>query len=523
MSSISNEFVTIEYRNIIEKATANCFMKYINLDKEYYKGLLNGREVIHAKKLNPLFCILDKTDESKKTIIPLIEKTILNLNNVKTDYTYKPSSGDIYDDITKIISKNITAKNENKICYELARDYYKKTKDFSYLKKFFFDMNINHDDLYEIIDYNIENHIDDLLVEKIVREKYALQHYPEIYENLRGIAIISNSLHNTINANILKIREAFDHFGSSVLNPFKPTKINDDECDRLTKEALVDIDPTNKLLEEYLDLKKRNLIDIRHTQPNKPKINQFEPRTFKITLTRDGNLADVLTFVHELGHHHHFLMTTENYYPNPLFIEYPSIYFELKTAEFLIGKGYSKEEMEVIKSYRTLNNEGNYTYISLVLSGVYDNKDRERDNFDLSRLHQAINKIKTMDQKVNISEFYKKVDLSEEETRKMIDRIKKGKTYQLFIDNTNIIDTIKYLVGTYLAEFSINKYKHEDVLSILKDIMVEKRSVYSILENIGLNPEPLGFKQIKEENKEVKEKKKIIKKNHIKNSKNEGE
>ena len=522
MSSISNEFVTIEYKNIYEKATANCFMKYINLDKEYYKGLLNGIEVIHAKKLNPLFCILDKTDESKTTIIPLIEKTILSLNNIKANYNYRPTTSNLYDDITTIISRSITADNENKICYELARDYYEKTKDFSYLKKFFFDMNINYDDLYDIIDYNIENHIDDLLVEKIAREKYALQHYPEIYENLMGVANISNSVRNIINTNILKIQESLDHLGSSVLNPFKPTIINDDECDRLTKEALVYIDPTNKLLEEYFDLKKRDLIDIRHTQPNKPKINQFDPRTSKITLTRDGNLADVLTFVHELGHHHHFSMTTENYYPNPLFIEYPSIYFELKTAEFLIGKGYSKEEMEVIKSYRTLNNEGNNSYIFLVLSGVYDNKDRERDNFDLSRLHKAIDNIKTMDRDIDVSEFSKKIELSEEETKNRIDRIKKEKIYQLFIDNKNITETIKYLVGTYLAEFSINRHKHEDVLSILKDIMVEKRSVYSILENIGLNPEPLGFNQIKEEKKEVKEKKKTTKKRPIKDSKKEG-
>ena len=178
--------------------------------------------------------------------------------------------------------------------------------------------------------------------------------------------------------------------------------------------------------------------------------------------------------------------------------------------------------MEVIKSYRTLNNEGNNSYIFLVLSGVYDNKDRERDNFDLSRLHKAIDNIKTMDRDIDVSEFSKKIELSEEETKNRIDRIKKEKIYQLFIDNKNITETIKYLVGTYLAEFSINRHKHEDVLSILKDIMVEKRSVYSILENIGLNPKPLGFNQIKEEKKEVKEKKKTTKKRPIKDSKKEG-
>ena len=512
MSSISNEFVTIEYKNIFEKATANCFMKYINLDKKYYKGLLNGIEVIHAKKLNPLFCILDKTDESKTTIIPLIEKTILGLNNIKANYNYKPANGDIYDDITMIISRGITVDNENKICYELARDYYEKTKDFSYLKKFFFDMNINYDDLYNIIDYNIENHLDDLLVEKIARDKYALQQNPEIYENLEGVINIVNSMHNIIIDNALKTKESMDHFGANVVNPFEPTKISDDECDKLTEEALVYIDPTNKLLEEYFELKNNNLIVKNHTQPNKPKKNYFDLDTSEIILTRDGNLADVLTFVHELGHYHHFIMTNEKSYLNPLFREYPSIYFELKTAEFLIKKGYSKEEIEIIKSYRTLNNEGNNSCLLLVLSGIYDNKNNERDNYDLSRLHQTINNIKTMDRDIDISEFAKKAYMSEEETKNKIDRIKKEKIYNLFISTAIGTEPIVYLIGTYLAEFSMNSLKHEDVLATLKDIMVEKNSAYNILKKVGLNPEPLGFKPIIEQETEKAKEKKITKK-----------
>ena len=512
MNRISNEFVTIEYRNIFEQATANCYMKYINLDKEYYKGLLNGRKVIHAKELKPLLCILDKTDEKKTTIIPLFEKTILSLNNIKANYNYRPTTSNLYDDITTIVSRGITADNENKICYELARDYYEKTRDFSYLKKFFFDMNINYDDLYSIIDYNIENHIDDLLVEKIAREKHTLEQNPEIYENLEGVANISSIVGIIINKYLEKSKSAREYFGTNVLNPFKPTKISDDECDRLTEEALIYIDPTNKLLEEYFDLTARSLIDKNHTQSKQPKINNFtydcKTDTPKITLTRDGNLNDVLAFVHELGHYHYFLMTKGKNFPNPLFTEYPSIYFELKTAEFLIEKGYSKYEMDIIKDNRALGNEMNNTYIFLVLSGVYDNKNRERDDFDLSRLHQEIDSIKTMDCDIDISEFSEKIGLSEEKTKTMIDKIKKEKIYKLFVKSENMIDTIKYLVGTYLAEYSLNKLKHEDVLATLEDIMVEKNSAYNILEKVGLNPEPLGFKQIKEEKKKVKEKKK---------------
>ena len=66
---------------------------------------------------------------------------------------------------------------------------------------------------------------------------------------------------------------------------------------------------------------------------------------------------------------------------------------------------------------------------------------------------------------------------------------------------TDLVETLKYVVGTFLAEDAIDNLKHEEALKILDTITQGEYSLYEVLEMQGLIS-PSGKQQDKPQQKE---------------------
>lgn len=533
MGTISNDFVTIKYNTKIGERTAKCYMSFFDANKEFYKGLLNGRKVICTNPSMHFVTFINSVEENKNYVEQQLQKTILQLNGVKEENFHIPTAGDIYLDVTSIITAieiihspeiDFINKNKRRIYYELARDYFEKTKDFTYLKKYFFGNQIENNDLIDLCYLEIDNNLDDLLREKIINDRYELEANPDIYENINGIlAVLYNMYLKNINKiNILQhSKDVFKTENSDakmeqhllvIKNSKEPhPKITDEECETLSKEVLTHIDPTNKLLEEYLECKKNNVIEVRYVEPGKPILNQYchDDKTGKdnIILTRYGTLVDVLNLVHEFSHYHHFIVGGADRWHNILFVEYPSIYFELKGCEYLIKKGYSKDTIESVKGFRTISNLDHQSYACLSLQEVLFNKSQERKDLDISVFKNAIDRVKTLDNATVANQL----GMPEEEANKIIESQKRREINKLFLKSNCIALFSRYLLGTYLAEYSINNLKNEDTLTILENVMKKQQSIYSVFKMVGIDTEKIKLKDYSEDIKiKVKSTKEVI-------------
>lgn len=84
MNSISNDFVTIEYKNYQEKCAKYC-LETFNREPELYKALLNGKTSIHSDEL-PIINLLDKKEETEKNNKKYINMAIMKMNGVTDKY-----------------------------------------------------------------------------------------------------------------------------------------------------------------------------------------------------------------------------------------------------------------------------------------------------------------------------------------------------------------------------------------------------------------------------------------------------
>ena len=135
MNSISNDFVTIEYKNYQEKCAKYC-LETFNREPELYKALLNGKTSIHSDEL-PIINPIDTEEEIKELNRRSINSSIMKMNGV-TDKYYpfdNVSTKNIYNYMIEFIFLNPSETWLEVIGASLAYDYYKMTKDFSYIKK----------------------------------------------------------------------------------------------------------------------------------------------------------------------------------------------------------------------------------------------------------------------------------------------------------------------------------------------------------------------------------------------------
>lgn len=504
MNSISNDFVTIEFENEEQQKIANYYMKLFNKEPEFYKGLLNGKTIIHSDELISIpYFIIEASEE--KAIENIIRCTITKICNSNYECEYIPTTRDIY----VVISIVITTPNDKFLCEEkdiyycLAYAYFNNTKDFTYLKKCLYDNDINADDIRFLCYHAVMNNFNDLIKEKIAKDIEEIKKNETIYENLEGLMEILKSTLYNIGINATEIKDiATDNINNNIIDSLENTLpiLEDDKYEELVQETLAYIDPTNNLLAEYLDCKKDNRIEkIKEENNETDRSCCFKTIDGKyiIIVSIHNNIIDVINCIHEFAHLHYNMITEDGTKPNPLVNEYPSIYFELKAAEYLLKKGYSKEEVTIAKSFRTRTNVDNVIYLFSTIEAINKNKNKDKNDFDISNFERIKESFDGM------AEDIAKMIGQDIDCSSYVENLKIKILYELLRPAKTISDAIMYLVGTYFAEFSIANLKHEDVLTILENTRLHKKSLYRIIKMHGLNPEVFGFKEDSAEIKSI--------------------
>ena len=495
MNKISNDFVTIEYETDKQQKIANYYLKLFDTYKEFYIGILNGKEIIHANELiNIPNDILEK-DELNDFTDECIIKSIFKFSNIENINLYEPSIGDLLYAVTKILElEEIDDDTAKRIYQDMAYNYFLETNDFSYMKKFLFQFENNtEEELCNLCSFTILHHLDDLLKQNLYSIKLSLKEKPYIYENLEDVIKLVFKFHEDLGKNKMEVmRDMYYETMMEENSNNTISTIDEKKFEDLVLEAINYIDPTNKLLEYYLESKKEDRLKIEKIEPGQEDNSCFaycpETDEYGIYLNTYGTITDVVALMHELGHLYYTFIDRGEKSPNELFDEVPSIYFELKTLEFLKTKGYSENELMLISNSRTYSNIDFLLSVSPILRGLYRNKDNKLEDYDIYDVKHLIDSAQASD-----PAELQRIGLTREEAEEVINVAVLKQCYRMLGPATNVIRSSMYLVGTYLAEHSIENLKHEDVLEILNKIRSNPYNVAEILKMFGINPSILDI------------------------------
>lgn len=499
MNSISNDFVTIEYDDF-QKEKAEYYLELFNKEPEFYKGLLNGKAFIHNEELSiALYFPREYYEDMDKDNKELLNKAIMKMNGVSNKlYPFDDKTNtDIYECIMDFIYSNPGENRNEEIGRTLAYDYFKKTKDFDCLKDYLYGNGISDEDIMEMCVFYVAEYYDDLLREKVHKDVLTLSNDESITKNFDAIMSILIDVANDINFN--KKISPEELYKKLKDNPIP--QIDDKQFEVLVREALKYIDPTEELLDEYLKCRSENRIEEKIAS-NWEDMSCFhkDEEEYGITISKQGNIEDVITLIHEFAHLHYIIKANNN--PHTIFDEYPSIYYELKAAEYLTTVGYSEEDVHFATLFRSINNMYNITFLVPFIQCIHINIGKEKEDYNLGPIKKFLS---IYDSSANMSHLEAICTKEEIEVLKaQLEQQSMNIKWNMLKPKTDLVGTLKYVVGTFLAEDAIDNLKHEEALKILDTITQGEYSLYDVLIMQGLVPSP-NEQQEKPQQKEKKD------------------
>jgi len=315
---------------------------------------------------------------------------------------------------------------------------------------------------------------------------------------------------------------------------FGLSSVSEEECQKLIKEYLVEVDSSLEWLTLYEDTIKNNKIiylDKYSSEEQKQLLSKLglsyssnfctridgEPVIF---ITRNFTLEDVSTIIHEFVHYVSFNKDKSIYLPIIL-KETFTIFYELYALLYLEEKGYNKEELKLIKSNRLqntlmllINSNSLIRYIKIYLNnGIIT---EEEDIEDYRKNHE--NSLKSLDEKMieeiknRIPEYFDYIKNYKENAIQGCDKV----INEMILDPHNFHKNCIYILGNYLSEQAIKEINNgrNDVLEKMKYYTqnLGDIDVYNIFEFLGCDCKKIGFVPLLEEEKMTKNEKNTIKK-----------
>lgn len=481
MKTISNKFVTIEYSTEENYKVARYYINLFNGNPEFYKGVLNGRTVIHENELVELI-EYNPTDDLKRILAQITNKerivsSILRLEKSHDICFSEPKEEAILFYISTILENKIGKVDIWDVYYHFAYLYFKITKDFKYLKDYWYCLASQREETYSLADYLVLNAYDELLKMKI-KENRRFTHCD------RFIDCIDRLIKTTEEVNI-KSRKALSACKDETIVP----KITDSEFEKLVIGVLNYIDPTNKLLEKYEECRKEDRIKEKPYEEGKSsyffKIRKSESILkgpggivdYGINLYKKGDLTDVISFIHEFGHLYHMMYEIGVERNNALLEECSSIYYERLAIEYLQTVGYSKEQIMAASKFRLLNDIYISTKCLPSMFCLSKNHNKKADTYEIESVKEYVDYYADnfIDETTRKFSVYKdKLDELTPENRRLLAR------YFSLTRTDTISESIDYIIGTSFAECAMTNLTHEDTLRILEDIQYNKRSLKEV-------------------------------------------
>lgn len=268
-----------------------------------------------------------------------------------------------------------------------------------------------------------------------------------------------------------------------------------------------EIDPSGKLaseLEENLengkiilwnpnDLEKRKEMQAKYYEhfniDRQMCYFESEVKTLVLNLPLEYCLDDVVSLVHEFFHFHSILAKLEPS-KNRALAEFPSIYFEMLASQFLIKKGYSKEEISL--NFRIVDSAYNYKIVAPIMQFLIQY--HTKGKIDYEYIQTLIEE--TLDAHII---YYKSVGMTEEEIKNEFEKLGYNKSkeeiafnmvydlnYLLVKYDESVLDRYPYLLGTILANKAIeDKVSPTEIIKI-SDIQRTIENPNKILEQFGI-------------------------------------
>lgn len=244
-----------------------------------------------------------------------------------------------------------------------------------------------------------------------------------------------------------------------------------EETISLVKEFLIETDPSLTWLEKFCEAEQnKKILD----GMGKWQCMKESDNNWYIATAWQENLEDAIYLLHEVVHYFSCIGSTNDKNIRYTLSEFPSLFFEDRMCEFLIKKGYPKEEIEKFRWNRLLR----------VAKHCNDAED-----IIIYMKEQQNKKIITLEtEQERLKEDAKELGITKEELAKSIcdENIQK-----LIISSVLIADTYPYIVGGRYAQALLTQVEeNEDIIPKMVSITnrIKDREKDDILNELGLAP-----------------------------------
>lgn len=286
--------------------------------------------------------------------------------------------------------------------------------------------------------------------------------------------------------------------------------VDKNKTEELFVSFLKHIDPSLEWLNLYYDAKSNGNIIYLDELTNKEKqdtLEKFEMDEFEdingylhingnqyIWLTRVNTTEDFTSLLHEFIHYIVDLKNNSRDIPHVL-VEFPSIFYELYSHEFLLEQGFSEEELNLLKAKRMNNSLYGASSITEIFDVIkmFLKNGRITERMLVDKDNKSINNAKTILLDNTVNKVFKKNDenlthyqIVTKVWENIIEKIIKKLNYAYI--------WYPYIIGTY---FSNRALENLDAYSLIKMKYITENfsllNVYDALTILNIDLDKLGI------------------------------
>ena len=295
-----------------------------------------------------------------------------------------------------------------------------------------------------------------------------------------------------------------DYIDGFSCNKCELSKLSKDEVIEMVRDVLTEIDPSLEWLEIYNSILNDRIIYVNELSPEKEELlseltgidihsGDTYVRTDNdgdlILLNYEGSINDVVNTIHEFIHYVNRRNCNNQI---NIFCEFPSIFYEYYTLNYLKRNGYSNDEVENVRRNRILDLYYNILdsfvivhYIKIFVENYDINKELDIKYFP--ELAMGLKKEIPLEMVEDVV-----LDLCDESTEEMI------------INPDNLRKITYYIVGTYLTINAINNLTPTllDEIRAYTNNMTDF-NLYDLFAELGVNVDEINLKRSEKARKRV--------------------
>lgn len=530
-----NGFIDIEYNNKMGEYKAKLLIEYLSQNKEFWKAFFSFSKcskIVVSYEDTTLDSEIHIQNHPYNIDILNLFSQIPDLKNRRfIKYRLDKNENllgdkDIFDFLRGVILNHLL--KENKVSFFEFLDLNDGTVDWCLDEKIIVDICFKKGWFGWLYSYAIGEDIDNIkqCIFNMLYEEYSLKFFNELIS--KQVSFLSDytkkNQDDFLEKNIFGLGKFFEKEYPLVISSYKLENVDiekniysQEDIVKLVIEFLNEIDRTGNLSAEFRKGLEDDKILIynpkdeqsRQMVQNKiPGFGIFADRAecrygfnengltyLYVTVPLTYTLDDVRTIVHEFFHYYS-VKNNKNYKnSSDLLGEFPSIYFEEKTKEFLLKKGYPESDISV--NFRVLDAIRNFNVVRPIITYIC----KYIENGYLSE--EVLNKFISDTINLIIDDCTKKNMTNEEIENELklygfvggIDNIRKniiwGLISTLLTWKRSIFELSPYLFGTiFTRNANVNECSTEDILNICEGKI---DNINEIMELVGIDLAEYGF------------------------------